>query len=46
MLGTTSTIAFDPDKPFRLVIDVGSKLIILAVIGAVAVLVLGKVIKG
>ena len=33
-------------EPFRLVIDVGSKLIILAVIGAIATLVLGKVIKG
>ncbi|MFM2481152.1 hypothetical protein [Celerinatantimonas sp. YJH-8] len=40
------TIGFDPDKPFKLIIDVGQRLIILAVIGAIAVLLLTKVIKG
>ncbi|GAB1620615.1 hypothetical protein [Agarivorans litoreus] len=46
MLGTTNEIAFSQDAPLKVVIDVGSQLIILTIVIVTALIVLGKVIKG
>jgi len=46
MLGTSNEIAFAQDAPLKVVVDVGSQLIILTIVIVTALIVLGKVIKG